>query len=845
VNEFRLIKCSRDQETRGLVIRSQPKSDESFFGFLLRLTELNAYPSAGLILKEAHLDSTFFQYNHIWDELNTKYDRLIQLMRITRNELKELLYTPTTKRSEVMTLGRSVPYTLIGAPRPKVCPACLAQSPYCRKQWELALFTSCANHNRMLLQECHVCLRPIRWYRERVCYCPCGADWRQARSASLSESETVLGQLLHEEFGLIPRSVKNTNNPLCGLDFNSLISGLFVVASLDGGPRPSKQVFFNKTNSEIHRKLSGAFAVFEKWPNSFHNLVDRHFSRATQQTNGLRDALSLFKYRLYSLPTGIKNLLRQEFEKYFLDHWDRKYRTAQWLRTKSTGKYVTKMAAQQILKVDLPVIDQLISSGMLKGVIRAAPKKRNFILEAESVERLRQEWAQSLSLPHASKYLGIRQLQTLMLVRHSLLIGTNILSGDSGRLWRFDTAHLDKLLSNVLARAKRVRSVSLDSMRRFGRLVDALCIWLVTASWGIHTLIDDILSGVIIPKCLCLKKPVLNDLYFSRDDIKLYIRTKLADHSIAPIRLAEGTTERLFKSSILYFLAQKGFIKTERRSIRGVQCHVITPKAILAFKSHYVEADKLSRETGIPRALLMRTLKSRKIFPVSGRSVDGGPRYIYKRKDVLHLNLRNKSSHIVDSQEAAEILSVKKKAIAQLVKNGVLIHYSERPEKAGEYLFDRSVIEGFVGQFIDLTNLISPTVAAKILQVNPCSIYDRWIKSGYLKYESSCGGKKRFLVKSEVEHVASFMNSIVTRPEAAIMLGVSREYIKTILRRERLKPINNPYPLAFPHIIYSRSDFEKLRSRYRDTGRNANGVRGLFSIRKQNLLLASRLPVTQ
>jgi hypothetical protein len=118
-------------------------------------------------------------------------------------------------------------------------------------------------------------------------------------------------------------------------------------------------------------------------------------------------------------------------------------------------------------------------------------------------------------------------------------------------------------------------------------------------------------------------------------------------------------------------------------------------------------------------------------------------------------------------------------------------------------------------------------------------------KSGYLKYESSCGGKKRFLVKAEVEHVASFMNSIVTRPEAAIMLGVSREYIKTILRRERLKPINNPYPLAFPHIIYSRSDFEKLRSRYRDTGRNANGVRGLFSIRKQNLLLASRLPVTQ
>ena len=842
MKEFRLIKGSRDQETRSLVVRSRPKSDESFFGFLLRLTELNAYTSHGLIPKLARLDEKVFLCNHIWEEHNSKYDGLIQLTKITRNDLKQLLYTPATKRSEVMIFGRSVPYSLMGAPRPKVCPACLAQSPYCRKQWELGFFTCCAIHNRVLLQECPKCRRPIRWHRLRVCYCPCGADWRRARTPSLSESDTGLAQLLHEAFGLIPRSVKDTNNLLWSLDFNSLMSGLLVIASLDGSPRP---IAFDKTNSVIHRKLSSAFAVFDNWPNGFHTFVDRHFSQASQRKTGLRAAFKLFEHRLHSLPTGIKHLLDQEFDNYFLDHWERKYRTAQWLRRKSTGRYVTKMATQQILKVDLPVIDQLISSGMLRGVIRATGKRRDFILEAESVERLRQEWAQSVSLPHASKYLGIRPPQTLMLVRHSLLTGTNILSGDSGQLWRFDMAQLDKLLSNVFARAKRVRSVSVDLMWRFRSLVDALCIWLVSNSWGIHTLIDDILSGVVVPRCRYIKKPTLNDLYFSRDDIKRYIRTKLGEQSTEPIRLAQGTTERLFKSSTLYFLAQKGFIKTERSSVQGVQCHVITAKAILAFKSHYVEADKLSRETGTPRALLMRTLKSRKIYPVSGRSVDGGPRYIYKRKDVLRLNLRNKSSHIVDSQEAAEILSLKKKAIAQLVKNGVLIHYSERPEKAGEYLFDRSVIEGFVGQFIDLTNLISPTVAAKILQVNPCSIYDRWIKSGYLKYESSCGGKKRFLIKAEVEHVASFMNSIVTRPEAAIMLGVSREYIKTILRRERLKPISNPYPLAFPHIIYSRSDFEKLRSHYRDTGRNANGVRGLFSIRKQNLLLASRLPVTQ
>ena len=100
VNEFRLINGSRDQEIRSLVVRSRPKSDESLFGFLLRLTELNSYPTPIVILNEAHLDWKFFYYNRILDEHNSNFDRLIHLTTITRNELRELLYTSATKRSD-------------------------------------------------------------------------------------------------------------------------------------------------------------------------------------------------------------------------------------------------------------------------------------------------------------------------------------------------------------------------------------------------------------------------------------------------------------------------------------------------------------------------------------------------------------------------------------------------------------------------------------------------------------------------------------------------------------------------------------------------------------------------
>jgi hypothetical protein len=174
-----------------------------------------------------------------------------------------------------------------------------------------------------------------------------------------------------------------------------------------------------------------------------------------------------------------------------------------------------------------------------------------------------------------------------------------------------------------------------------------------------------------------------------------------------------------------------------------------------------------------------------------------------------------------------------------MVNNGVLTPYLHTPKTPGEYLFNRSSIERFVGQFVNLSNLISAGAAAEILRTR--ALRRQWIKPGYLKYETSKDGKIEFLIKSDVEKIARFLNSVVNRQQAEKILGVSGHFINALCR-EWIRPIQNPYPRAFQDTLFLRDDFEKLRSEF---GFNGKKLLSKLSGANRNGIRRSRLPVTQ
>jgi hypothetical protein len=518
----------------------------------------------------------------------------------------------------------------------------------------------------------------------------------------------------------------------------------------------------------------------------------------------------------------------------------------------SKGKYLTQTGARRILNLTAQELDQLISTGQITGFVKIVDQRRVFMLEAESVERLRKEWSKNLTLRATSRYLGICQIYTSMLVQHSFLTSTRVSSVVHRNMWQVEKTHLESFLVDVLSRAKRVHAVPIRKFRQFNDLIEGLSLRLATVCWGIHTLIDDILHGVITPTCVGRAK-TLDDLYFPRQKVKQYVRMKLAGTATERITLAQGIKEHEFRRSQLYFWATKGLIKTQHGEGERVQCRVVTAKAIVAFTSKYIDAVKLFQETGIPIWLIVRTLKSQNVYPVSGKSVDGSSRYLFRRIDLAKLDLKKildtsrvrprekyyQLPHSVDSQGAAKILSVPKKTIAEMVNNGVLTPYSDSSKTPGEYLFNRTSIERFVGQFVNLNNLISAGAAAEILRTR--ALRRQWIKTGYLKYETSNDGKIEFLIKSDVEKIARFLNSVVNRQQAEKILGVSGHFINALCR-EWLRPTQNPYPRAFRDTIYLRADFEKLRSEF---GFNGKKLLSKLSDPNRNGMCRSRLPVTQ
>ena len=369
----------------------------------------------------------------------------------------------------------------------------------------------------------------------------------------------------------------------------------------------------------------------------------------------------------------------------------------------------------------------------------------------------------------------------------------------------------------------------------------------------------DILEGALIPRAEAPSKSGLARLLFSKQEIKQYLKTKLSGNPDETFQLDTEGRALPFKPRTLHFLARKKLIETKVKTHKGLLCRIITREAVLTFTSKYVAAVRVAREVGTRTEHLIQVLKSHKIYPISGPSIDGGPQYFLRRTDLATLNLKDlvialsvlrvykrKPSRTVDTQGAAKILSLTKGAIGQLVRNGTLRPYSESGKARDEYLFNRTDVERLRGQFSDLTNLLSPTVAAEILQLAKSKLYKKWIRTGYLRYETSKDGKTRFLVKSRVDRIASFMNSIVTRAEASALLGVPWWHIERFAHKGLLKRIRNPYPRAYWNPIYSRADVESL------SGSNSEvvlytrkGSKPRLSIRKRNLILASRLPITR
>jgi len=834
-----VVVADEQSATRKLVFRDRPKPDENYLGFLLRLAEINFY-TPSWILQQANLSPyTFTDTSSCSFSANPEvaFARLANLTNLTLKELTQLVHLRVDENT-VSTFGHRVSRYLLSQQRSKVCPACLYQSNHCRKQWDFAFVTSCPVHRNMLMDECHECGKPIRWERSALSTCVCGADWKDAKQPSLPDAEVVLSRLVFQHFGILPRrDSASKNNPLYCLPLASILEALFLIAGQYNDPVTSsgKLVLSKKNIQQIHDELLRAFLVFDAWPKNFHAFLDElcRYNKSLKEKSGLRNNFggvyeALYGPRSSHLSAPSSQLLKSEFEKYVWNHWEDGYakRAKGFMSTGRDGKYVTLLKASHMLHTHPHVVHRLVSEGKLSAVVRKTSKL--FLVEARSVEELMKQRARFISLEEASRLLGISQLNILSLVDKCLLEGAEAPSTDNHHTWRFERSTLVSFLSSIVSNTASCRRRGRKDFYSFRIVLNQLSRRLSGSGEGIQTLIRDILCRRLIPRAKVADKVGVSALFFDRNEVTAYLQKKLSNRAAVDLRVTGRIKELGLKSDVVYFLARKGLIKTVVRDNGNARYRIITCNAVSKFKSKFIFAKDAAKEIGTSTKFLVSGLQKLDITPVSGRAIDLGPAYIFKRADLEHIDLKRvieslpkklllKNPRIITSAEAAKILSVPEGTISELVRNGVVKpHQSASNSKS--HVFYRVTIERCKHQFTNLNELISTKAAASVLGVTRNTLFHIWIGRGYLKFELSRDGHQRLLRKSEVEHLAAFLKDVVNMKEAAALLNVPYEYIRTWTKRKWLTPLPNPYPRAFMSHIYSRTALANLRVNHQPVG---------------------------
>jgi hypothetical protein len=122
-------------KTKRLLLRAKPQCDESFLGFIVRLTERNDCDTPTWITQKAGIGYLGHKCTFVFDEA-VDLSSLASMAGVDIADLESLKY-PIANNSNTtfrrLFFGSPVPQYLIRLKSPKICPQCLRESAYCRR----------------------------------------------------------------------------------------------------------------------------------------------------------------------------------------------------------------------------------------------------------------------------------------------------------------------------------------------------------------------------------------------------------------------------------------------------------------------------------------------------------------------------------------------------------------------------------------------------------------------------------------------------------------------------------------------------------------------------------------
>jgi TniQ/Helix-turn-helix domain len=655
-------------EDRLLLFSSTPYSDESFIGYLLRLSQLNRYKTLSWILQLARIEN--YANGGFLFALKGSLDLslLAQLSGADEKTLTSLLYAPVRvserrMMGDYLVFGNTVSRHLIRLKTPKVCPACLREANYARKIWELAPVTTCPMHSCMLLDECPSCGKRIAWNRLGISLCRCKCDWREHNIALLDKSELEVARHIHLlcslPAGSLTTDERRSSNPLFDLGLRQFISALTFVASqfIDiqkKGQRiidtTGKNLAPSRRNPEIHALLLKALLVFDNWPNNYYSFLEDRRRQKESRNSTQQNYFGGYKSALFvQLAAPEFSFIRDAFRAFRRNfHYghsivkvntttkDEKAQKKQIPSAKlePIETHVSGIKAKKALKTTWPGLKGLINAGKLKAIIVSKRRGRLFLVEKESLVELKERLEQSLFRKQVERTLGIHFARIKELIECGLLNPIRAPEVDGCGKWRFDHNEVEDLIDRLFKGLPRKRKIDKQKILSFKLVLRKL--GRVGVSLG--TFLQAVLDGEIKP-CGRGREEDLRGLLFWEKQITSYVRSELRLLIGDALSLSETAKLLGVTKEAVGFLVKKGLLRAEKFDTVPSLGLLVKREDLNSFSETYLLAKEVASEHGTSSEFITDLFRGLGIRPVSGSRVDSGCIYLIRRNVVEALDL--------------------------------------------------------------------------------------------------------------------------------------------------------------------------------------------------------------
>ena len=402
-----------------LVRTPAPLSNESLFGFVLRVSEANGYDSPGHPLRLADI------FRGQVFAAGFPVDRFAKVLGVNGDDLSAIAHRQdqgTTRQYKILghSLGRSLRNAPLRLHHPAFCPQCVEEAGHIDAFWDLEAAIACPTHHCFVIRQCPACAAPVNWRRPGLLKCVCGAQLTN-KLLSLPEETTIeLMGFLKAKLHCLPLTdLPNTCAfPLPWLEAIPLRWLLELLHLL--GPHNLEEG--EGVDRGMHSVIAASANILEQWPLGYHRLLTKignQYLARNPTSAGLTKQFEPFYKEIFKNTAVSKHaaFLKQEFINFGLLHWGNATVDKRLLRDREPSANQRFLSVSEYAKrfgIWVPTMKRMVADRIVVSTRVKTKTRSRLVID---VERSQPPVAADvvLSAREAAKYAGlpVRVLQQL------------------------------------------------------------------------------------------------------------------------------------------------------------------------------------------------------------------------------------------------------------------------------------------------------------------------------------------------------------------------------------------------------------------------------------------------